>query len=145
MKRLDVSLASHRPADRGAATEPNNPDCAIERVAAADFVECGGVLLGAASGNTRRMKGEVAHRHADAENAGWHFRRLILKIHAWTRYVRSSPNTVEQADRTRSIGQADVGSLLCAGVAVAMQPLPDQMMSNGERMRGKQAIGVLAL
>ena len=60
---------AHRPADRGAATEPADADRAIERVAAADLVEGGGVLLGAASGNARRMKGEVAHRHADAQDA----------------------------------------------------------------------------
>src|SRR3954469_5669209 len=90
MKRLDVSLASHRPADRGAATEPNNPDCAIERVAAADFVECGGVLLGAASGNTRRMKGEVAHRHADAENPRRDFGCFVLKVHRGIRHVGSA-------------------------------------------------------
>ena len=35
---------AHRPADRGAATEPDDADRAIERVTAADFVEGGGVL-----------------------------------------------------------------------------------------------------
>ena len=39
---------AHRPADRGAAAEPHDADRGIERVAAADFVEMGGVLLGAA-------------------------------------------------------------------------------------------------
>src|SRR4051812_31661731 len=81
---------AHRPADRGAATEPNDADRAIERIAATDLVECGGVLLGAAPGNTWRMKGEVAHRHADAQDARRGFRRLVVKIHPGIRHAGSA-------------------------------------------------------
>src|SRR3954465_1725941 len=48
-------------------------------------------------------------------------------------------------NRTRSIGRKGVRSPLCAPVAVVMQPLPDQMMRNGEGMGGKQAVGMLTL
>src|SRR5258705_6404642 len=81
---------AHRPANRGAATERSDTDRAIERVAAADFVECGGVLLGTAPGNTRRMKGKVTHRHADAEYPRRDFGRFLLKVHSGIRHAGSA-------------------------------------------------------
>ena len=68
---------AHRAADRGAAAEPHDADRGIERVAAADFVEMAGVLLVAARRQLLDAKGQVAHRHADAENARRDFRRVV--------------------------------------------------------------------
>src|SRR5204862_5381571 len=72
---------AHRSADRGAAAEPHDADGTIERVAATDFTEIRRVLLGTAPGDTGRVKGEVAHGHADAEDAWRYLWRLGLKVH----------------------------------------------------------------
>src|SRR5262249_32450868 len=82
---------AHGAADRGASAEPHDADRGIERVAAADFIEGRRILLGTASGNAGCMAGEVAHRHADAEDARRYFRRLGLKVHAWIRHAVHGP------------------------------------------------------
>ena len=81
---------AHRPADRGAAAEPHDADRAIERVAAADFVEMRWRSPWSRARERRRMKGQVAHRHADAENARRDFRRFVLKVHPGIRHVGSA-------------------------------------------------------
>ena len=81
---------AHRPADRGAAAEPHDSDRGIERVAAADLVEMGGVLLGAARRNAADAKRQVAHRHADAEDTRRDFRRGSVKIHRGIRHAGSA-------------------------------------------------------
>src|SRR5271167_1647014 len=80
---------AHRPADRSAAAEPDDADRTIERVAAADFLEMAGVLLGAPRRQALHAKRQVAHRHADAENAWRDFRRRIVEIHGGIRHAGS--------------------------------------------------------
>ncbi len=82
---------AHRPADRGPAAEPHDPDRAIERVAAADLLEMGGVLLGAACGQARHAERQVAHRHADAQDARGNFGRSSVKVHRLAHHVRPAP------------------------------------------------------
>ena len=77
MKRLDVSRGiAHRPADRGAAAEPHDADRGIERVAAADLVEMAWRSPWSRARERLDAKRQVAHGHADAQDARRDFRRL---------------------------------------------------------------------
>ena len=79
---------AHRAADRGAAAEPHDADRGIERVAAADFVEMAGIYLEAALRQFLDAERQIAHRHADAENARRDFRRGSVKVHRLVHHVR---------------------------------------------------------
>jgi len=68
-----------------------------ERVAAADFVEMAGVLLGAARRQALHAKRQIAHRHANAQNARRDFRRGgIVEIHRES--VMSAPPNCRNQD-----------------------------------------------
>ncbi|MGY3287900.1 hypothetical protein ACVWWP_000967 [Bradyrhizobium sp. LM3.6] len=60
---------AHGARERDAAAKPRHGDCGIERVAAADLREMGGIRLAAARGHGLDPKGQVAHGNADAEDA----------------------------------------------------------------------------
>jgi hypothetical protein len=63
-----LASIAHWSAQRGAATEPHDPDRRVERVAATDFGEMAGVFLRAVRGHALHAEGQVTHGHADAEN-----------------------------------------------------------------------------
>ncbi len=85
-----LARVAHWSADRGTAAEADDADRGIERVAAADLVEMGGVLLGAAGGHAADTERQVAHRHADAEDARRDFRRGSVKVHTGIRHAGSA-------------------------------------------------------
>ena len=75
---------AHRAADRGAAAETDDSDRAVERVAAADFVEMAGVLLGAArrKPGTRKVRSRTGMpmqrmRGGIFGAAAWKFMRFV--------------------------------------------------------------------
>src|SRR5258708_30340799 len=80
---------AHRPAARGAAAEADDADRGIERVAAANLVKMGGVLLGAAAGYAADAERQVAHRHADAKAARRDFLRFGVEVHTGIRHAGS--------------------------------------------------------
>src|SRR3981189_3414683 len=137
-----VTDIAPRAASPGAAAEPDDADGGVERIAAADFLEVGGVFLGTAGGNAADAEGQVAHRHSNAEDTGRDFGRLVVKVHPGIRHAGSA------LCRNRGPELTDwsiVRFQLCAGGASLMQPEPDQMMGNRERMGGKKAVGMLPL
>jgi hypothetical protein len=92
-----LARIAHRSADRGAAAKPHDADRGTERIAAADLLEMGRVLLRSTRRHLWRTEGEVAYGNTNAENAWRDFRRPVVKIHArMVRQVVQAPGSIER-------------------------------------------------
>ena len=140
MYRLEVSLTSPiGPQTEARPPRRTMPIAALRALPPQISSKCGRVLLGAAPGNTGDAEGQVAHRHADAEDARRDFRRFVVKVHPGIRHAGSA-----LPEPRSGVNDWSMTVPAMRPVAPPMHPAADQMMRDRERMRRKHAVGMLA-
>jgi len=111
---------AHRSADRGAAAETHDSDRRVERVAAADFLEMAGIHLEAAGRQFLDTKCQVAHRHADAQDARRDFGAAVWKF--MPRSVMPVPLSAGTKVPTQSTDRASSPLCSCGRAPCTQRP-----------------------